>query len=411
MTRLFMVTHYFDSHGGGIEVVARNLFQGLAQREYEIKWAAADVSPAPANEEQQCALPLRTWNGVEAILGVPFPVPSPGAIFNLGKAVAAADVVLLHDCLYLGNIIAFLFARLRKKPVVIVQHIGTVPYSAPALRVLMKLANVMLTRPMLASADQVVFISEITRRFFSSVKFKRPSVLIYNGVDCGRFSTVASKEEKRILRAKFNLPAEGPIALFVGRFVEKKGLRILREMALRAPEISWAFAGKGPLDPRQWGSENVHVYSDLWGAAISELYRASDLLVLPSTGEGLPLVMQEALASGLPVVCSAETVSADDMLTRFVRGVPLVPGDDAGSSERFLSATRELLEKPWSEDCAQERSAFVRERYSWRRACEQYRALISVVTSKHRVAPAAAITTSARIDTSCRESEGDQCRQ
>ena len=55
----------------------------------------------------------------------------------------------------------------------------------------------------------------------------------------------------------------------------------------------------------------MRVFSDLAGPGLAELYRASDVFVLPSQGEGFPLVVQEALACGLPVVCGDESTGAD----------------------------------------------------------------------------------------------------
>ncbi|MGZ4815180.1 MAG: glycosyltransferase family 4 protein [Terriglobales bacterium] len=380
MIRILMVTHYYDSHQGGIELVARNLFDGLTQRKFEVEWAAADVSSPPVAADFGSALPLKSWNAVEKAIGVPFPVPSPSAAGKLRAAMKRVDVVLLHDCLYLTNITAFILARLRGVPVIIVQHIGMVPYKNPMLKLLMKLANVFVTRPMLARASQVVFISDITRRYFGSVSFRVPPMTIFNGVDTEIFHPVQSAEEKIAVRQKLGLPLEGRVVLFVGRFVEKKGLRILKEMTASEPAITWAFAGRGPLDPAGWNFANARVYSELRGEGIAELYRASDILVLPSTGEGLPLVLQEALASGLPIVCSDETVTADRELARFVRGVALSE-DASASGNNFLAAIRELLSQPAPAEAARARHEFVRDRYSWRHAVDQYSTLIASLQS------------------------------
>lgn len=370
--KLLMVTHYFDSHPGGIEFVAREIFHRLARQECEVTWAAANASPPPEAPAHGSSLPLSTWNGVEKAIGLPFPVPGPVSLTKLWSAVGGNDVLLLHDCLYLSNIAAFIFARVRRIPIIVVQHIGMVPYSNFIVGALMKLANVMVTRPMLRSANQVVFISQITQRYFKDLRFTRPPVLVFNGVDTETFSPPADDLSKIALREHLGLPPEKSVALFVGRFVEKKGIQILEKMARHAPEIIWTFAGSGPLDPREWELANVRVYSDLRRASLADLYRASDVFVLPSTGEGFPLVIQEALACGLPIVCSAETASADDALATFVRAVPLVPGNDEQSAEDLLVATRGVLDGTPPKNIAVQRFRFAQGRYSWSRAADCY---------------------------------------
>jgi len=381
-----MTTHYFESHQGGIELVAANLFRGMAQRKCEITWAASDVSAPPADSQSGRTLPLKTWNGVERGLGVPFPVPSVGALRTLRSAVGWADVVLLHDCLYLSNIATFWFARRRGVPVMIVQHIGMVPYGNFALRSLMQLANMIFTRPMLRRAGQAVFISQTTRNYFNDVRFSKEPVLLFNGVDTDIFFPAADESNKAAFRVRFDLPSERRVVLFVGRFVEKKGIPLLGIMARRAPEILWAFAGEGPLDPHKWALANVRVYSHLRQDSLADLYRASDALVLPSTGEGFPLVVQEALACGLPVVCSAETATADDALAPFVHGVPFAAGDHDLAAAAFLDALHQVLNTPQSGEIAAQRFHFVLNRYSWSRVAERYCEFTSELASKGHVA-------------------------
>ena len=80
------------------------------------------------------------------------------------REVRKADVVLIHDALYLTSIAAYLAARWIGRPVVVVQHIGAVPFKNPILRWTMAIANRFVTRPILALSDQTVFISESTAR-------------------------------------------------------------------------------------------------------------------------------------------------------------------------------------------------------------------------------------------------------
>ena len=187
-----MVSHYFGSHKGGVEIVAEELFRGLAAQEQEVVWMAGDSTPPPESIGASRPISLRAFNLVEEKTGLPFPVPTPGAVKRLAAEARNADVVVLQDCLYLSNIATFLIAQCSRLPTIIIQHIGFVPYKNPALNMLMRLANLIVTRPMLSRASQVVFISETTRSFFNQLRFKKPPETVFNGVDTDLYRTLAT---------------------------------------------------------------------------------------------------------------------------------------------------------------------------------------------------------------------------
>ena len=379
--KILMASHYFASHNGGIEIVAEELFHALTDKDQKVVWMASDSTPAPEPVERSSTVSLPVFNFVEKMKGLPFPIPTAGALRTIIREVGDAEVLILHDCLYLSNILAYLSARWRGIPTIIIQHIGTVPYKNYLLNLTFRLANRIVTRPMLTRAAQVVFISEKTRMFFGQLRYRSSPQIIFNGVNTDIYRTLEGTETKSRLRREYQLPEDRTVILFVGRFVEKKGISVMKRMAALRPEWTWVFAGWGPLDPVRWNAANVRVFSDLRGASMAALYRCCDLLALPSSGEGFPLVMQEALASGIPVVCGEETLGADPAMGAFVKGVPVYLEDDDRTAREFLSAIEDTLASGAGlNDISNKRRAFAVSRYSWRRAAEQYLEIISRLT-------------------------------
>lgn len=373
-----MATHYFGSHRGGIETVGEKLFLELAALEQEVVWIASDATAPPEPVEKSCGLSIPTFNQVEKKLGVPFPVPTFRGVQRIHHEIQKADLVILHDCLYLINILSFLFAWIYAVPVIIVQHVGAGAYTHGMLRRLMQLGNAFVTQPMLKRADQVVFISETTKAHFKGVRFRKTPALIFNGIDTSVFRPLRFRENKADLRRTLGLPLERPVILFVGRFVEWKGLPVLKHMVEMEQGYSWAFAGWGPIDPAQWNAPNVYVFSKLYGELLADLYRASDVFVLPSLREGFPVVIQEALATGLPVVCGSETATADLAMKQFVCGVELIPDDSRTSAVVFNLMLRDVIRwEAATSRFAEERRRFASSRYCWRKAAESYMALAS----------------------------------
>jgi glycosyltransferase involved in cell wall biosynthesis len=76
--------------------------------------------------------------------------------------------------------------------------------------------------------------------------------------------------------------------------------------------------------------------------AIEDYYRAADVFVLPTTREGLPNVLLEAMASGVPPVITRLAGVTDWLFEDGVHGRLVASGDD----EALASALRELLADP-----------------------------------------------------------------
>lgn len=302
-----VVTHYYGTHGGGIELVADKLIRELSLNEdMHFTWIASNCDPTPEIRGQNM-LCMGCCNVFEKCFGIPWPLWGRKSVRVMREAVDKADIVWLHDTLYPGNIAAFRRARKKRKTIIITQHISPIPYRNPLLRWTMKMADKLLTARMLRDADEVVFISDrVAEDYYRRVAFTRAIKVIPNGVDIQMYYP-AIPENRRFLRQQFALKKDQPVLLFVGRFVEKKGLETLRALAKRLPECRFWLAGNGPIRPEEWLLPNVHVFRGRTGGSLVELYQAADLLTIPSYGEGFPLVIQEAMACGLPVLCSPST--------------------------------------------------------------------------------------------------------
>ncbi|MDQ2911422.1 MAG: glycosyltransferase [Actinomycetota bacterium] len=163
----------------------------------------------------------------------------------------------------------------------------------------------------LDSARFAVTVSDFNRTHLSQVAESR-LVRIYNGLDLERFTPNGAA------------PANPPLVLAVGRLIEKKGFGdLIRACALLRDEgrsFHCRIVGKGALEAELrglirelWLEGTVELAGALPREQLLELYPRAALLAAPCTvgsdgnRDGLPTVLIEAMALGVPVVATAVT--------------------------------------------------------------------------------------------------------
>lgn len=120
-----------------------------------------------------------------------------------------------------------------------------------------------------------------------------------------------SKDEKEKKRQEFGVGPEKIVILSVGELIKRKNHEtILKSLAkLKNTDIVYLICGHGELQnylidlAKQLGLQDQVQFLG-YRSDIYEIYAMADLFVFPSYQEGLPRAMMEAMASGLPVVCS-----------------------------------------------------------------------------------------------------------
>ncbi|GHK02649.1 glycosyl transferase [Streptomyces sp. Y2F8-2] len=299
MKRVLLVSHYYPPHIGGIENVVRNEARHLRRAGVEVTVLTSGVRTVTEDDEGVRVVRVAAWNLLEKRAGVPFPLLSPRVWPTAVRWARWADVVHVHDCLYVTSWAAGAAAALTRTPHVLTQHVAVVEHPSRAVRAVQRGVYRLAGRGLLRRARRVLVVNGRVADFVTAHGARPETVsLLANGVDTDAFRPPTSDQERRDARLRFGLPQDRVLVLFVGRLVPKKGYDLL--LAAADPGYDLVFAGDGSVATSD--RPGVHHLGALPPEQLADLYRAADVFALPSAAEGFPLTVQEAMASGLPVV-------------------------------------------------------------------------------------------------------------
>lgn len=133
------------------------------------------------------------------------------------------------------------------------------------------------------------------------------------GVDISKFSRVGTTRLQK--RKQLNFSEQDIILLSVGELIPRKNHAVVLEVMAQLKNeesfkyLHYVICGCGELEGeliRKTNSLGIEGHVHLLGFRedISELYNCSDLFIFMSLQEGLPVALMEAMANGLPVICS-----------------------------------------------------------------------------------------------------------
>ena len=371
--KILTLSNYFPNHSGGIEFVALNLVSCWREN-HEVRWVACDVATPPYKGTLD-DIPMAANNFTESRLGFPYPIPTANWLQTIVREVRQSDLIHIHDCLYFLNIAAFFAAVVFSKPIVVTQHVGLVPYKERYKKMLQLIAYQSIGRLILKRSDEVVFINRQVKDWFERVMKLQRTSLIYNGVNRKMFYP-PDVDERESIRNKLGYSKNDILLLFIGRFTQKKGIHLIREIAFNRPNYHWLMIGRSEINPLEWGLPNVRVFPPQAQADLRDFYAAADLFVLPSTGEGLPLAVQEALACGLPTAVSEEIA---DSLTE----APLVKLNTS-SIPHILEMLDQLLSEPDQRLRFRKRSSEFVKQWDWDITAQKYEELFVKTINRRR---------------------------
>lgn len=253
------------------------------------------------------------------------------------------DAVWIHGYSYLTQWLAIFSTILRRREL-LVREEQTLLRSRRAPK---RWIRALVLRALFSRAHGL-YIGSNNRAFFEryGLRDERLSFVPYC-VDNGTLQGAAEELRARAgaLREEFELAAEGPVVLFVGKLTPKKRPDVLLEaFALVRGDhpCSLLFVGEGPLEGElrariaRDGIPDVRFAGFLNRSEIGRAYAAADVFVLPSDAwETWGLVVNEAMNFELPVVVSDEVGSARDLVQPGVNGF-IVDGADAAALAEAL---------------------------------------------------------------------------
>jgi glycosyltransferase involved in cell wall biosynthesis len=323
------ITVYTDDPGeGGVAIYCTALLCAMASAGLDVSCIQSPRESAAVRAREAVGV-KHHWLGFQTRADFRRTVVGEGDAEQAFHAMRP-DILLFANCSPFSHIAAKAVAMRMGIPFIIVEG-----YASPIPAVDQRIAwFVEQSTQGYANAAAVIAVShetlDLLRRFYG-LKADKGEVIHYG---CrAEFFTPRDPAVRRSLRNEWNASPQDIVCLTAARLERVKGweslMTAIARLKLRPAwnQLHFVWAGAGSLEPMLRKSiadleiaDRVHLLG--WRTDIANLLDASDVFILPSRQEGMPLSIMEAMAKGLGVIASS------------IAGIP----EELGTAGRLITA-------------------------------------------------------------------------
>lgn len=300
-----IVSHHAFPHIGGVETLVDMEIRALTEAGHKVVLITSDGNGSghsPNYPASVRVIRVPAWHVLERRFRLPYPLFGPGLLRHLWREVGWCDCVHVHGFVFMSSVLALVIAWLRGRPRLLTDHGGEQHFESRLLVILAFISAHTLGRLSARLASRLMTYNTRIMQFLDRLVGKEGVTRFVPNPINKRLFRPRTVDDRLASRKGLGWSEERPKVLYVGRLLPEKGIDLL--LAARSTEFDLVFCGPGdvsllgvPLPP---GVQHLPARPT---DELLTVYHAADLVVVPSAlREGFPLVIQEALACGVPVV-------------------------------------------------------------------------------------------------------------
>jgi L-malate glycosyltransferase len=254
-----------------------------------------------------------------------FAIPIPGTLITRTlKAMKDYDIFHIWTYFYPYPVIPLLIKRFFKPnyPMILTTD-GVVGYLYKSPSKLINTALILYTKLfgkiIFSSADKMTFYSKIQLPYGKQAGMPVKDIkVISTGIHLDKFKS--SKTAKNKVKKEFHIKKDETTVLFVGMLTERKGvdhlINITKKLTEKKLKVKVLLVGHGPFEKqykdlvKKYNLDKTIIFTGN-RSDVPTLMAGSDIFFLASRGEGLPGVVMEASAAGIPSIATQDGLTAD----------------------------------------------------------------------------------------------------
>lgn len=344
---------------GGAEQVVISLVRGLDKSKFQPFVCCLNDEGRFADELKKEGIKVIALNKAK---GIDFSL-----ISKIIRVIRENNIQIIHTHLWGANFWGRFAASAAKVPVVVTEHNVDI-WKSPL--------HFMIDKFLFKKTDCFIAVSETVRDFYAK-KLRVDSDLIkvvYNGIKVNSLEDRREKIEERrekddngrqttddrqdTLRGELGIKSDEKVIALIGRLVPQKGilffLNAMNEVFVHRPSsidyrLKILIVGEGPLknslqsmvhSPQYKNIEEKIVFTG-FRKDIPEILSITDILVLPSSREGLPMILLEAMSAGA-IVIATRVGGTPELVQDGVNGFLVEYGDNLGLAQKIEYVLGEL---------------------------------------------------------------------